>query len=136
MAGASDRIMTTHAGSLPRPDDLVDMIWARMDGHEGDDTALEARIDAAVAEVVAKQREAGIDIVSDGEMSKTGFSTYVNERFSGFAGRSEFQADDVAEFPELAMRLFNTPAMAHRQVGHPGRDRCQVQLRRAPSRGG
>jgi 5-methyltetrahydropteroyltriglutamate--homocysteine methyltransferase len=46
-------------------------------------------------------------------MSKTGFSTYVNERFSGFDGRSEFQADDVADFPELAMRLFATPSMAH-----------------------
>jgi 5-methyltetrahydropteroyltriglutamate--homocysteine methyltransferase len=113
MAGGSDRILTTHAGSLPRPDDLVDMIWARMEGQEGDDAELAARIDAAVDDVVARQRAAGIDIVSDGEMSKTGFSTYVNERFSGFEGRSEFQADDVADFPELAMRLFNTPAMAH-----------------------
>jgi 5-methyltetrahydropteroyltriglutamate--homocysteine methyltransferase len=110
---SADRILTTHAGSLPRPDDLADLIWARMDGQEVDEVALEARIDSAVAEIVAKQRGAGIDIVSDGEMSKTGFSTYVNERFSGFDGRSEFQADDVAEFPELAMRLFNTPAMAH-----------------------
>ena len=62
---------------------------------------------------VAKQRDAGVDVVSDGEMSKTGFSTYVNQRFSGFEGRSEFQADDVADFPDLAMRLFTTPAMAH-----------------------
>jgi 5-methyltetrahydropteroyltriglutamate--homocysteine methyltransferase len=113
MAGGSDRIMTTHAGSLPRPDDLADMIWARMDGQEVDGAELEARIDTAVTDVVAKQREAGIDIISDGEMSKSGFSTYVNERFSGFEGRSEFQADDVADFPELAMRLFNTPSMAH-----------------------
>ena len=52
-------------------------------------------------------------MISDGELSKTGFSTYVNERFSGFDGRSEFQADDVADFPNLAMRLFNTPSMAH-----------------------
>jgi 5-methyltetrahydropteroyltriglutamate--homocysteine methyltransferase len=110
---SADRILTTHAGSLPRPDDLADLIWARMDGQEVDEVALESRVDSAVAEIVAKQREAGIDVVSDGEMSKTGFSTYVNERFSGFAGRSEFQADDVAEFPDLAMRLFNTPAMAH-----------------------
>jgi 5-methyltetrahydropteroyltriglutamate--homocysteine methyltransferase len=109
----ADRILTTHAGSLPRPDDLVDLIWGRMEGQQVDDAALEARVDAAVAEVVAKQHEAGVDIVSDGEMSKTGFSTYVNERFSGFEGRSEFQADDVADFPDLAMRLFNTPAMAH-----------------------
>ncbi|MGH2930168.1 MAG: epoxyalkane--coenzyme M transferase, partial [Solirubrobacteraceae bacterium] len=53
------------------------------------------------------------DVISDGEMSKTGFSTYVNDRFSGFDGRSEFQADDVADFPELAMRLFATDSMAH-----------------------
>jgi 5-methyltetrahydropteroyltriglutamate--homocysteine methyltransferase len=113
MADTGDRILTTHAGSLPRPAELADMIWARMDGQEVDDDELEQRIDGAVAEVVAKQREAGIDLISDGEMSKTGFSTYINERFSGFDGRSEFQADDVADFPDLAMRLFNTPAMAH-----------------------
>ena len=106
-------IRTTHAGSLPRPDDLADMIWARMEGKEVDAGTLDQRIDDAVAEIVAHQRKVGIDVVSDGELSKTGFSTYVNERFSGFEGRSEFQADDVADFPELAMRLFNTPSMAH-----------------------
>jgi 5-methyltetrahydropteroyltriglutamate--homocysteine methyltransferase len=109
----ADRILTTHAGSLPRPDDLADMIWAQQDGQDVDQAALEDRIGSAVNEIVDKQRDAGIDVVSDGEMSKTGFSTYVNERFSGFEGRSEFQADDVAPFPNLAMRLFNTPAMAH-----------------------
>jgi 5-methyltetrahydropteroyltriglutamate--homocysteine methyltransferase len=109
----ADRILTTHAGSLPRPDELADMIWARMDGESVDDSELTAKIDAAVEEVVAKQREAGIDVISDGEMSKTGFSTYINDRFAGFGGRSEFQADDVAPFPNLAMRLFATPSMAH-----------------------
>jgi 5-methyltetrahydropteroyltriglutamate--homocysteine methyltransferase len=109
----SDRILTTHAGSLPRPDELADMIWARLDGEEVDETALQEQIEAGVTEVVAKQRAAGIDLISDGELSKTGFSTYVNERFSGFDGRSEFQADDVADFPNLAMRLFNTPSMGH-----------------------
>jgi 5-methyltetrahydropteroyltriglutamate--homocysteine methyltransferase len=109
----ADRILTTHAGSLPRPDELADMIWARMDGETVDDGELTAKTDAAVEEVVAKQREAGIDVISDGEMSKTGFSTYINDRFSGFGGRSEFQADDVAPFPNLAMRLFATPSMAH-----------------------
>jgi 5-methyltetrahydropteroyltriglutamate--homocysteine methyltransferase len=109
----ADRILTTHAGSLPRPDDLADMIWARMEGQAVDEQALQDRVDAGVAEVISKQRAAGIDVVSDGELSKTGFSTYVNERFSGFDGRSEFQADDVADFPNLAMRLFNTPSMAH-----------------------
>jgi 5-methyltetrahydropteroyltriglutamate--homocysteine methyltransferase len=109
----ADRILTTHAGSLPRPDELADMIWARIDGESVDEGELSAKIDAAVEEVVAKQREAGIDVVSDGEMSKTGFSTYINDRFAGFGGRSEFQADDVAPFPNLAMRLFATPSMAH-----------------------
>jgi 5-methyltetrahydropteroyltriglutamate--homocysteine methyltransferase len=109
----SDRILTTHAGSLPRPDALADMIWARMDGQDVDEGELRQQIESGVADVVAKQRAAGIDVVSDGELSKTGFSTYVNERFSGFDGRSEFQADDVADFPNLAMRLFNTPSMAH-----------------------
>ncbi|MGH2859440.1 MAG: cobalamin-independent methionine synthase II family protein [Solirubrobacteraceae bacterium] len=113
MAASSDRILTTHAGSLPRPNDLAEMIWARMDGQTIDEDALRSRVDSAVAEVVARQHEAGIDVISDGEMSKTGFSTYVNDRFSGFDGRSEFQADDVADFPELAMRLFATDSMAH-----------------------
>jgi 5-methyltetrahydropteroyltriglutamate--homocysteine methyltransferase len=109
----ADRILTTHAGSLPRPNELADMIWARIDGEPVDESELTSKIDAAVAEVVAKQREAGIDVISDGEMSKTGFSTYINDRFAGFGGRSEFQADDVAPFPNLAMRLFATPSMAH-----------------------
>jgi 5-methyltetrahydropteroyltriglutamate--homocysteine methyltransferase len=113
MLRSTDRIATTHAGSLPRPDDLVEMIWAGIDGEPVDEAVLEARVASAVDEVVAKQREAGIDWISDGEMSKPGFSNYVNDRLTGFEGRSEFQADDVADFPNLAMRLFATPAMAH-----------------------
>jgi 5-methyltetrahydropteroyltriglutamate--homocysteine methyltransferase len=109
----ADRILTTHAGSLPRPTDLIELIWAKMDGHEVDRAQLEDRMRSAVAEVVAKQRELGIDVISDGEMSKPGFSTYVSERFSGFDGQAEFQSDDVAPFPDLAMRLFATDSMAH-----------------------
>ncbi|HEX4009147.1 MAG TPA: cobalamin-independent methionine synthase II family protein [Solirubrobacteraceae bacterium] len=113
MAGSTGAIRTTHAGSLPRPDDVADMIWSQLEGNEVDADALAQRVDAGVADVVARQQEIGVDVISDGELSKTGFSTYVNERFSGFEGRSEFQADDVADFPDLAMRLFNTPTMAH-----------------------
>ena len=109
----ADRILTTHAGSLPRPDDLADMVWERIDGKDVDQATLDAKIDDAVVEAVAKQREVGLDVISDGEMSKSGFSTYVNDRFSGFGGRSEFQSDDVAPFPNLAMKLFATPSMAH-----------------------
>ncbi len=109
----ADRIPTTHAGSLPRPDELADMVWARMDGEDVDQGELEARIGQAVAELVAKQREVGLDVISDGEMSKPGFSSYVADRFSGFGGTSEFQSDDVAPFPELAMKLFANPQTAH-----------------------
>ena len=109
----ADRILTTHAGSLPRPTDLIELIWAKMDGQEVDRAQLEDRMKSAVAEVVAKQKDLGIDVISDGEMSKPGFSTYVSERFSGFEGQAEFQSDDVAPFPDLAMRLFATDSMAH-----------------------
>src|ERR1700757_4739291 len=97
-----ERTLTKHAGSLPRPDDLADMVWARMDGEDVDAAVLEAKTSEAVAELVAKQREVGLDVISDGEMSKPGFSTYISDRFSGFGGgTSEFQSDDVAPFPEL-----------------------------------
>jgi 5-methyltetrahydropteroyltriglutamate--homocysteine methyltransferase len=110
---SADRILVTHAGSLPRPEDVIETVWARIDGKEVDEDAFRVRLDSAVAEIVARQRDSGVDIVSDGELSKPGFSTYVSDRFSGFEGRSEFQADDVAPFPNLAMRLFATDAMAH-----------------------
>src|SRR3954447_3535505 len=113
MPRSTDRIVTTHAGSLPRPDDVVEMIWAGIEGEPADAQALEQRLDGAVEEIVKQQRDAGIDVVSDGELSKPGFSNYINDRFTGFEGRAEFQADDVAEYPNLAMRLFATPAMAH-----------------------
>lgn len=113
MPRSTDRILTTHAGSLPRPDDLVQLMWDKLDGKPVDSAALDARIRSAVVEVVQKQRAAGIDLVSDGEMSKPGFSNYVCERFAGFGGQSEFQADDVADFPELALKLFANPGGAH-----------------------
>jgi 5-methyltetrahydropteroyltriglutamate--homocysteine methyltransferase len=113
MPRSTDRIVTTHAGSLPRPDDVVEMIWGGIEGKPPDPDALETRLDEAVAEVVRRQRDSGVDLVSDGELSKPGFSNYINDRFTGFEGRAEFQADDVADFPNLAMRLFATPAMAH-----------------------
>ncbi len=113
MPRSTDHIVTTHAGSLPRPERIVDLIWGGIDGQEVDHDALAAQLDEGVADIVRKQHEAGIQVVSDGELSKPGFSNYINDRFTGFEGRAEFQADDVAPFPNLAMRLFNTPAMAH-----------------------
>jgi hypothetical protein len=101
MQRSTERILTTHAGSLPRPDDLVRMMWDKLDEKPVDAVKLAARVKDAVSEVVAKQIEAGIDIISDGEMSKVGFSNYVIERYTGFANRATFVATDVGNFPGI-----------------------------------
>jgi Cobalamin-independent synthase, Catalytic domain len=74
MNGSNDRILTTHVGSLPRPPDLLDMMKVRLSGGGYDETVYEARLRSAVAEMVRRQIDCGIDIVADGEMSKPGFS--------------------------------------------------------------
>jgi 5-methyltetrahydropteroyltriglutamate--homocysteine methyltransferase len=106
MPRTQDRILTTHAGSLPRPPDLTRMMWDLLDGKPVDEAHLQARVKQAVADVVAGQREAGVDIVSDGEMSKVGFSNYVMQRYSGFANRAQFVATDLGDFPEIVNQLF------------------------------
>jgi 5-methyltetrahydropteroyltriglutamate--homocysteine methyltransferase len=94
----TDHIQTTHGGSLPRPSDLVQMMFDKIEGKATDEAAFAARIKSAVAEIVKKQLDAGIDIVSDGEMSKTGFSNYACQRLSGFSTESgRFVARDMAE---------------------------------------
>ena len=83
------RIPTTHVGSLPRPKDVSDMLFAREAGQDVDPAAFDAAVAAAVTEVVAKQRAAGVDVPSDGEMSKISYATYIGERLTGFSGDSE-----------------------------------------------
>jgi 5-methyltetrahydropteroyltriglutamate--homocysteine methyltransferase len=84
MNRSTDRILTTHAGSLPRPAELLDMIQAKERGESVDAAQQAARVQSAVKEIVRKQIELGIDIVDDGEYSKPSFVTYVNERLGGF----------------------------------------------------
>lgn len=113
MKRSTDRILTTHAGSLPRPDDLTRMMWDEIDGKSNDATKVRARVKSAVAEVVKKQLEAGIDIISDGEMSKIGFSNYVVQRYSGFGKPAGFVATDLGEFPEIIKKIFANEGGAH-----------------------
>jgi 5-methyltetrahydropteroyltriglutamate--homocysteine methyltransferase len=87
MRRSSNRILTTHVGSLPRPPDLLAMIEAKEAGAAVNADAFAARVKEAVAEVVKKQSEAGIDIVADGEMGRFGFIPYVNERLAGIEPR-------------------------------------------------
>jgi 5-methyltetrahydropteroyltriglutamate--homocysteine methyltransferase len=85
MKRSTDRILTTHVGSLPRPVDLLEMNDAKGSGRSIDQSAWAARVKTAVLEIVRLQRECGVDIVNDGELSKSSWSSYVNERLSGFA---------------------------------------------------
>jgi 5-methyltetrahydropteroyltriglutamate--homocysteine methyltransferase len=113
MKGSSDRILTTHAGSLPRPDDLTRMLYDVGDGKPVDQEELERRTREAIAEVVAKQREVGIDVVSDGEQGKVGFSNYVLQRFTGFEEEAQFMAADLGDFPEMIPVVFGQEYSQH-----------------------
>ena len=84
MKTSSDRILTTHVGSIPRPEAVKEMLRARLGGEHVDEKELADRVQEAVADVVRRQSEAGIDVVSDGEMSKTSFILYTDERLTGF----------------------------------------------------
>ena len=117
MPHSVDRFLTTHTGSLPRPDDLIQMMYAKEEGKPVDREALARRIRSAVGEVVAKQRKAGIDIVNDGEMSKPSYATYVKDRLSGFGGTSNsFVYQDLVEFPNMAKRVFGDPGRSRRKT--------------------
>ncbi len=117
MKRSLDRFLATHTGSLPRPGDLIRTMFAKEEDVAVDRRALAERIRSAVAEVVAKQRLAGIDIVNDGEMSKPSYATYIKDRLAGFGGSSNrFVYQDLVDFPELARRVFGDPGRARRKT--------------------
>lgn len=99
-----ERMLTTHCGSLARPTDLLDLMKLKVNDQPYDQDIYTKRVQSAVAKIVRKQIETGIDIITDGEQSKAGFFTYVNERLTGFApkpgARLSMFADETAAFPE------------------------------------
>lgn len=107
MMYSTDRILTTHAGSLPRPPDLREMVLAKSRGGTVDQAALDQRLKSAVAEIVQLQLKSGLDSVNDGELSKSNFTDYVRARIAGYeerpAGerrRLEITARDRTKFPD------------------------------------
>ena len=99
-------VLTTHVGSLPRTQEIVDFIFAREKEQPYDQSAFDAAMTAAVSETVARQKAAGVDIVSDGETSKISYATYVKDRYTGFAGDSPRNAPaDLKLFPSFLQRL-------------------------------
>jgi len=115
MQRSSERILTTHVGSLPRPKDLLDLMKAKVSGGTYDKAAYDQRVKSAVAECVRKQVQTGIDIVSDGEQGKPGFFSYVRERLEGFEARPhqkrQLFAAEVAAFPEYYEKYFREAMM-------------------------
>ncbi len=107
MKRSTDRILTTHTGSLPRTDDLVKLLYAKEQGESYDQATFETRVREATAEVVQKQVEVGVDIINDGETGKIGYATYVKDRLTGFDGEAgPLRSADVLDFPNFARRVY------------------------------
>ena len=112
MKRSTSRILTTHVGSLPRPWDLVDLLLAKESGRLTDQDSFDARVAGAVAEVVQKQVEAGVDIICDGEQSKFSYATYVKDRLTGFDGEPvTLPRSDWLDFPEASARQASIPIL-------------------------
>jgi 5-methyltetrahydropteroyltriglutamate--homocysteine methyltransferase len=106
MASSADRILTTHVGSLPRTQQVTDLIFAQENGDKFDVKEYERVIAAAVHDVVARQVKVGVDLVSDGEQSKISYATYIKDRITGFEGDSPRRTpQDLEAFPSFMKRL-------------------------------
>ena len=118
MGTGEERVLTTHTGSLPRPDDLIQIMWAKGDGVPVDEGALSDRIARAVQEVVDRQVDAGVAIVNDGEMSKPSYATYVKDRLNGFGGESvqNYFFADLVDYPRSAEMVAANPGRRKRMA--------------------
>ena len=111
------RFLTTHVGSLPRPADLIELMFAQEDGLPLIRDAVDAAVRKAVGYAVKQQQDAGIDIINDGEMSKPSYATYIKDRLNGFGGTSNsFVFQDIEDFPETKARIFADPGRKHRKT--------------------
>jgi 5-methyltetrahydropteroyltriglutamate--homocysteine methyltransferase len=133
-----DHIRTTHVGSLPRPEHLRDLLFAREEGKDVDPQEFSNAADAAVDDAVREQIEAGISIVSDGEQPKPGFVSYLINRMTGFERVHQlWPIADLEDVPELYERQYGTDAMAHSDVArcigpveYVGEDELAADLQR------
>ncbi|MGH9118104.1 MAG: cobalamin-independent methionine synthase II family protein [Acidimicrobiales bacterium] len=113
----ADRIRTTHSGSLPRPAELLDLVFEAEAGGTIDAATFDEAVRSAVDEIVRKQRHVGVDVLNDGEMSKPSYATYVKDRLSGFGGEGSIaevagQVIDLRDFPDFAEQMAATMASA------------------------
>ena len=128
------RILTSHVGSLPRSQEVVDFIFARENNEDYSESSFDEAMTKAVHDTVGKQTESGIDIVSDGETSKISYATYVKDRYTGFSGDSPRNAPaDLKMFPTFLERLANeggTPQYARPMCTGPVSSKGQGELQK------
>jgi len=130
MKRSSERILTTHTGSLPRANDLTTLLEALDAGTVPEQAAFDARVHRAVADIVRQQVEAGVDVVNDGEQGKVGYSTYVRHRLAGFGGQAAVPTRaDWADFPEAAAKSERRSSILRPACNGPieWKDRTAVQ---------
>ena len=130
MKRSTSRILTTHTGSLPRPLALFQLLEGKEAGTLSDPSALDTSVKNAVAAIVRQQVDAGVDIVSDGEQGKIGYSTYVKDRLTGFEGEGSVSIRaDWADFPEAEARRRRAPGVARPSCNGPiaWKDKSAVQ---------
>ena len=132
MRRSTERFLTTHTGSLPRPDDLIRMMYAKEEGVPVDRAALAARVrDGGGRGGEASRPTPASTIVNDGEMSKPSYATYVKDRLAGFGGTGNtFVYQDLVDFPNLAKRVFGDPGRSRRKT-----PACNAPIARARCRG-
>jgi 5-methyltetrahydropteroyltriglutamate--homocysteine methyltransferase len=117
MKRSTERVLTTHTGSLPRPPDLLPLLFAKEDGEAVEAETFERAVRSAVADVVRKQAETGVDVVNDGEMGKISYASYVHERLAGFEGLGAMPGlGDILDFPEFGQRVFQGSEEALKHV--------------------
>jgi len=108
---------TTHTGSLPRPDYLLDLMFAREGGEAVEEGKLDEAIERATAYVVERQKQAGVTVVNDGEMSKPSYATYIKHRLSGFGGEAgQYEFQDLEDFPGAKAQVFDNKGRAKRSA--------------------
>ncbi|GIJ45234.1 methionine synthase [Virgisporangium aliadipatigenens] len=142
MLGHADRIATTHAGSLPRPEELLSLVMAREAGADVDETELREQVRTAVEQVARRQAAAGVDLLNDGEFDKAAYFTYATERLTGFvegvsiAEATAWMGVAIRDFPDYAERLMTVMAPAsgirvracEGPVSYVGHDPLQAEI--------
>ncbi|GIX19822.1 MAG: hypothetical protein KatS3mg120_1498 [Erythrobacter sp.] len=114
---SEQRFLTTHVGSLPRPDALLDLVFTRESGEVVSEAAFEAAVEEATAHVVRRQIEAGLAIINDGEQSKPSYATYIKHRLSGFGGEAgQYEFADLEAFPGAKAQVFGNKGRARRSA--------------------